>query len=329
MRFALNDELEFFRATTNRFIRDEMPITATRGARARRAWVRPRRLESRRRARLDVAARAGVARWWESLRQSGGRPRDRGRGDGTDGRAGTVGAGERRRRRAHPFRAARAGRSGGAGADVGRDDRRLGVGRGCRRVGGRRHRRRGAGGRRRRLRAVRSQAVRRGRSRRRRRAGERPSRRPDPRRCSWPRTRRDSPWCPVGASTWFADSPISGSSRFGSRGAPSSARSVGRPTTSSDSAGSRSRCRWPRPSEAVDRMYDATIEYLQDRWSFGRPLASYQALKHRLADMLLMLETGEGLCRGGRGRGGHRRARTRRGTSASRRRTSVGCRSRS
>ena len=30
MRFALNDELEFFRATTSRFIRDEMPITATR-----------------------------------------------------------------------------------------------------------------------------------------------------------------------------------------------------------------------------------------------------------------------------------------------------------
>jgi alkylation response protein AidB-like acyl-CoA dehydrogenase len=45
---------------------------------------------------------------------------------------------------------------------------------------------------------------------------------------------------------------------------------------------------------AVDRMYAATVEYLQDRWSFGRPLASYQALKHRLADMLLMLETAKG-----------------------------------
>jgi alkylation response protein AidB-like acyl-CoA dehydrogenase len=37
-----------------------------------------------------------------------------------------------------------------------------------------------------------------------------------------------------------------------------------------------------------------TLEYLEDRWSFGRPLASYQALKHRLADMLLMLETAKG-----------------------------------
>jgi alkylation response protein AidB-like acyl-CoA dehydrogenase len=45
---------------------------------------------------------------------------------------------------------------------------------------------------------------------------------------------------------------------------------------------------------AVDRMYGETVQYLQDRWSFGRPLASYQALKHRLADMLLMLETAKG-----------------------------------
>ena len=45
---------------------------------------------------------------------------------------------------------------------------------------------------------------------------------------------------------------------------------------------------------AVDRMFGETVAYLRDRWSFGRPLASYQALKHRLADMLLMLETAKG-----------------------------------
>jgi alkylation response protein AidB-like acyl-CoA dehydrogenase len=45
---------------------------------------------------------------------------------------------------------------------------------------------------------------------------------------------------------------------------------------------------------AIDQMYEATLEYLQDRWSFGRPLASYQALKHRVADMLLMVETAKG-----------------------------------
>jgi alkylation response protein AidB-like acyl-CoA dehydrogenase len=45
---------------------------------------------------------------------------------------------------------------------------------------------------------------------------------------------------------------------------------------------------------ALDRVYSMTLEYLADRWSFGRPLASYQALKHRLADMLLALETAKG-----------------------------------
>jgi alkylation response protein AidB-like acyl-CoA dehydrogenase len=45
---------------------------------------------------------------------------------------------------------------------------------------------------------------------------------------------------------------------------------------------------------ALDRAFSMTVEYLADRWSFGRPLASYQALKHRVAEMLLMLETAKG-----------------------------------
>ena len=44
----------------------------------------------------------------------------------------------------------------------------------------------------------------------------------------------------------------------------------------------------------LDHVATMTLEYLADRWSFGRPLASYQALKHRLADMLLALETAKG-----------------------------------
>jgi len=36
---------------------------------------------------------------------------------------------------------------------------------------------------------------------------------------------------------------------------------------------------------SVDRVLEFTLEYLFDRFSFGRPLASYQALKHRMADM--------------------------------------------
>jgi alkylation response protein AidB-like acyl-CoA dehydrogenase len=35
----------------------------------------------------------------------------------------------------------------------------------------------------------------------------------------------------------------------------------------------------------IDRVLTFTLAYMFDRYSFGRPLASYQALKHRLADM--------------------------------------------
>ncbi len=40
----------------------------------------------------------------------------------------------------------------------------------------------------------------------------------------------------------------------------------------------------------VDRVFEFTLEYMFDRFSFGRPLASYQALKHRMADMKMWLE---------------------------------------
>jgi alkylation response protein AidB-like acyl-CoA dehydrogenase len=41
---------------------------------------------------------------------------------------------------------------------------------------------------------------------------------------------------------------------------------------------------------AVDRVFAFTVEYAEDRYSFGRPLVSYQALKHRFADMKMRLE---------------------------------------
>ena len=41
---------------------------------------------------------------------------------------------------------------------------------------------------------------------------------------------------------------------------------------------------------AVDRVFEMTVEYATDRYSFGRPLASYQALKHRFADMKMWFE---------------------------------------
>jgi alkylation response protein AidB-like acyl-CoA dehydrogenase len=42
---------------------------------------------------------------------------------------------------------------------------------------------------------------------------------------------------------------------------------------------------------ATDRVFEFTVQYAFDRSSFGRALASYQALKHRFADMKLWLES--------------------------------------
>jgi len=41
---------------------------------------------------------------------------------------------------------------------------------------------------------------------------------------------------------------------------------------------------------ALDHVFEMTLEYLGDRYSFGRPLSSYQALKHRIADDKMWLE---------------------------------------
>jgi len=41
---------------------------------------------------------------------------------------------------------------------------------------------------------------------------------------------------------------------------------------------------------AMQTGFDMTVEWSFDRYTFGRPLASYQALKHRFADMLSWLE---------------------------------------
>jgi alkylation response protein AidB-like acyl-CoA dehydrogenase len=45
---------------------------------------------------------------------------------------------------------------------------------------------------------------------------------------------------------------------------------------------------------AADRAFEFTLEYLFDRYSFGRQLASYQTLKHRAADISMRLEACKG-----------------------------------
>ncbi|MDA8046903.1 MAG: acyl-CoA dehydrogenase family protein [Actinomycetota bacterium] len=46
---------------------------------------------------------------------------------------------------------------------------------------------------------------------------------------------------------------------------------------------------------AMDRGFAMTVEWAFDRYSFGRPLASYQELKHRFADMKSWLEGGHAI----------------------------------
>jgi len=49
---------------------------------------------------------------------------------------------------------------------------------------------------------------------------------------------------------------------------------------------------------ALDASMDMTLEWVMDRYSFGRPLGSYQAIKHRLADMKTWLEASHALADG-------------------------------
>ena len=46
---------------------------------------------------------------------------------------------------------------------------------------------------------------------------------------------------------------------------------------------------------AMQRAFQMTVDWAFDRYSFGRPLASYQALKHRFADMKTWLEAGHAI----------------------------------
>ena len=80
--------------------------------------------------------------------------------------------------------------------------------------------------------------------------------------------------------------------------------SAARPTTSSACSRSPSSCSAPRRCGAMDRVFEMTLEYLGDRYSFGRPLSSYQALKHRVADDKMWLEACHAIATAAARRGG-------------------------
>ena len=43
-------------------------------------------------------------------------------------------------------------------------------------------------------------------------------------------------------------------------------------------------------AHAADRVFEFSLEWVENRYSFGRPISSYQEIKHRFADMKMWLE---------------------------------------
>lgn len=80
----------------------------------------------------------------------------------------------------------------------------------------------------------------------------------------------------------FADTPIDATHIVASGAAAASAlaqaRLVGAALSAAESCG------------VVQAMFDVTMQWLDDRYTFGRPLSSYQVLKHRMADNKTWLE---------------------------------------
>jgi alkylation response protein AidB-like acyl-CoA dehydrogenase len=48
----------------------------------------------------------------------------------------------------------------------------------------------------------------------------------------------------------------------------------------------------------LEKVFSWTLEFMQDRYAFGRPIASYQSLKHRVADHKVWIEAALGLSTG-------------------------------
>ena len=302
-----------------------VPARHRAGARGVRRRLRARLLATGRRARLDVAARARGARRREHQRLGRGRPHPRRRRVRCARRARAAPAGQHRGRRARPFGHRTSSRptcsrpsSPARSSRRGRSPNRL-----------------------RTTRSARSRCapiadgddfVPAGRRSRRSKRARRPSyllvTASDRRRSRAVPRPRDAP----GVDDHAAPEHRPGAAL---RDGPASTACVCRRPPRSATPGDADadverqlqlaarRCRRRRSVGAAQVVFDLTVEWAFNRYSFGRPLASYQELKHRFADMKMWLEASHALAsaaaREVAGRGAERRRRR----SAPRRRTAA------
>ena len=73
---------------------------------------------------------------------------------------------------------------------------------------------------------------------------------------------------------------------------PSSATSTAAGRGSSGRSSARRACSPPSASAASQKVLDLSVAYARERIQFGRPIGSFQAVKHKCADMLVDVELG-------------------------------------
>ena len=310
MEIALSDDQEFFRDTTRKFLGSECPIPKVRSLRSNPDGLRARLLAAGRGAGLDVAARPRGARGRQRQRQRGGRPRARGRRLRRARRARPAASRATSWPPRWPARAATSSRASSSPPSSPATSSPPGPSPRCRPHDGLGDDRPPGRGRRVRVRPHGREIT--GRGGRAGRPAARHRRPPTPVLAQFllPRRRRGvtvTPLRSVDLVRRYARIQFDGVQR--PPRALSSASRATRPPTSSTSCRSPAWCSarrwWARPQVA----FDLTLDWAFSRYSFGRPLASYQEIKHRFADMKMWLEASHGLADS---RGAARRAERRR-----------------